>query len=304
MWARQSVFIALLLVLGLWGRPAAAQEERAEAESRRGNPRKQLTCESPGTWVRCAAPNGWRGARVVRQISNAACTRNVSWGFEKEYVWVSRGCRAVFDAGDEYANDGERVVCSSGGGRVTCPADTRFGVQLVRQLSDRECKQGRSWGTNNRAIWVDRGCRAEFRTGREERQVTCESPGTKVRCSSRLTERGVRLVRQLSHAACTRNVSWGWDRDAIWVDRGCRGIFEAGDPDASAGERVVCSSGGKFVRCRADARQGVELTQQLSKADCTPGETWGYERDYIWVDRGCRAEFKMGGGYRGMAPPR
>jgi hypothetical protein len=287
-----------------------ADARRQSDDERRGDPRRQVTCESPGGYVRCPAPNGWRGARMVRQLSNASCSRNVSWGYDKEYIWVTRGCRGVFDAGDEYANEGERVTCSSPGRRVTCPADTRKGVELVRQLSESRCERGETWGTRDNAIWVDRGCRAEFRVGRgggrpggEGRTVECESPGTRVKCRVDGTERGVRLVRQLSNAACTRNVSWGWDRDGIWVDRGCRGIFESGDPEASAGEQVVCSSGGKFVRCRADTRQGVELSRQLSDAACVAGETWGYERDYVWVDRGCRAEFRMAGGYRALPPP-
>src|SRR5688572_13997918 len=95
-----------------------ADARRQSDDERRGDPRRQVTCESPGGYVRCPAPNGWRGARMVRQLSNASCSRNVSWGYDKEYIWVTRGCRGVFDAGDEYANEGERVTCSSPGRRV------------------------------------------------------------------------------------------------------------------------------------------------------------------------------------------
>lgn len=50
--------------------------------------------------------------------------------------------------------------------------------------------------------------------------------------------------------------------------------------------------------CPADTRGGVRLVRQESKADCVPGRTWGYDRGGIWVARGCRARFALGGGYR------
>jgi hypothetical protein len=42
------------------------------------------------------------------------------------------------------------------------------------------------------------------------------------------TRGGVRLVKQLSREACVEGVSWGFDRDGIWVDQGCRAEFEVG----------------------------------------------------------------------------
>jgi Protein of unknown function (DUF3011) len=43
------------------------------------------------------------------------------------------------------------------------------------------------------------------------------------------TRGGVRLVKQLSREACVEGVSWGFDRDGIWVDQGCRAEFETGE---------------------------------------------------------------------------
>ena len=47
-----------------------------------------------------------------------------------------------------------------------CPADTRGGVQLVKQNSDSSCRQGKGWGYDRRGIWVNHGCRADFQVGR------------------------------------------------------------------------------------------------------------------------------------------
>src|SRR5258708_32700249 len=51
---------------------------------------------------------------------------------------------------------------SDDGRKQFCQADTRYGVTMVRQVSGAPCQQGRSWGYNDRGIWVDHGCRAEF----------------------------------------------------------------------------------------------------------------------------------------------
>jgi len=34
---------------------------------------------------------------------------------------------------------------------------------MVRQMSNSPCVRGQSWGNDNGGIWVDRGCRAQFR---------------------------------------------------------------------------------------------------------------------------------------------
>jgi hypothetical protein len=58
---------------------------------------------------------------------------------------------------------------------------------------------------------------------------------------------------------------------------------------------LICESmGGKPQFCPTDTRGGVRLSRQFSKSGCYEGETWGYDRYGIWVDRGCRAKFEIG----------
>ncbi len=64
-------------------------------------------------------------------------------------------------------NGAYTVSCSSDNGRRQyCQADVRGSVRMVRQFSRAACRQGESWGYDNRGIWVDRGCGAEFEVGR------------------------------------------------------------------------------------------------------------------------------------------
>jgi hypothetical protein len=62
---------------------------------------------------------------------------------------------------------GNRVSCSSqlGGGRVNCPADTSAGVVLLQSKGQAACLLGKTWGYEDRNIWVTDGCTAEFLAG-------------------------------------------------------------------------------------------------------------------------------------------
>jgi hypothetical protein len=151
-----------------------------------------ISCSSDdGKRHYCSAGGSGR-ARLVKQRSESACTEGYSWGSDRQGIWVDHGCRADFamEGGrgdwdrdrdrdhdrdhdrDSYRGDngyggGQMISCSSDDmHRHYCPADTRGGVQLVKQHSDSSCRQGRSWGYDRRGIWVDHGCRADFQVGR------------------------------------------------------------------------------------------------------------------------------------------
>ena len=54
------------------------------------------------------------------------------------------------------------ITCSSDNGqRRYCGADTRRGVQLIRQTRGSGCRQA-TWGYDAHGVWVDRGCQGEF----------------------------------------------------------------------------------------------------------------------------------------------
>jgi len=84
---------------------------------------------------------------------------------------VDHGCRAEFVAQPyerpEHPGGAggptQSLYCASDDGRRNfCPVDARGGVQLVKQRSGAACQQGYSWDFDERGIWVDHGCRADF----------------------------------------------------------------------------------------------------------------------------------------------
>lgn len=231
-------------------------------------------------------------------------------------------------------NDGSTVVCASENFRYTiCETNTRGGVRLRNQISRAECVEGRSWGFDRRGIWVDQGCAAEFEVGagggrppvdrpppgggwgggdQTGDTFVCESrDGRRRYCDVDLRGRGATVIRNISRTPCEEGNTWGIDRRGVWVDGGCRAEFRiiddgyGGRPPAGrppyGGEQPVGT-----VRCESkDFRRSdcplpggarrVELVRQTSRAACVEGDTWGWDRGRVWVDRGCAGEFA---GYR------
>lgn len=68
---------------------------------------------------------------------------------------------------------------------------------------------------------------------------------------------------------------------------------------ASQGEQLVpCrSDDGEKHYCEADTRYGARLFKQRSAAPCKENESWGYDEQGIWVDKGCGGDFSLGGGH-------
>ena len=285
-----------------------------------------VVCESTqGERAFCSADTS-QGVTLQRQLGDAPCTGN--WGSDENGIWVTNRCRGEFllgQAGDQGAtassvlstwidritggdstptpSSESVVVCESQDNkRVTCPVDTRGGVELQRQLSSASCTG--AWGYTPDGIWVDNGCRAEFKvypvqastpTPAPAQIVTCESQDNKRETCPVDTRGGVELQRQLSSASCTG--AWGYTPDGIWVDNGCRAEFrvylvQVSTPTPVPAQIVTCESqDNKRETCPVDTRGGVEFQRQLSSASCAGA--WGHTPDGIWVDNGCRAEFRV-----------
>jgi hypothetical protein len=136
---------------------------------------RQLTCASDDGRRHYCPVDTRNGVRLVNQRSGSPCNQGQTWGYDRSGVWVDRGCRADFIVGSNWGgggggyppppppNNGGTITCSSNDGRYNfCQTWTGRGVRLVNQRSGSPCVQGQTWGFNNKGIWVDRGCRADF----------------------------------------------------------------------------------------------------------------------------------------------
>ncbi|MFN3696718.1 MAG: DUF3011 domain-containing protein [Pseudobdellovibrio sp.] len=152
-----------------------------------GTYRSVVRCENHGpSPAVCGVGGRILEARIIRQLSNAACVIGANVRIDRSRIIVMDGCRADFEVlvsnnggyddgyqgghGGGYPNPHRPVrttivQCSSNlklfkscevGGQI-------IDVQLVDQRSNSPCELGRSWGYDHSRVWVDRGCRASFR---------------------------------------------------------------------------------------------------------------------------------------------
>ncbi len=159
-----------------------------------------------------------------------------------------------------------------------CGADTRGGVQLRRQLSEAECREGRSWGHDRGGIWVSRGCRAEFSTGYGGRPDYGRP------------QQHHRHDRDDDNDDATAAVAAG----IIALGVASALSDQEGRREQPAYRIIACESqGGDRHHCRLERGAEVRFHRQLSSAECVRGDTWDTDRRGVWVDYGCRAEFKI-----------
>jgi hypothetical protein len=298
-----------------------------------------LHAQGYGQTITCSSDNGRRnycnantrgGVQMTRQISGSACIQGQTWGWDNNRIWVDKGCRAEFVTGNGNGggwggggNNGQSITCSSDNGRRNyCNANTRGGVQMTRQISGSPCVQGQTWGWDNNRVWVDRGCRAEFVTGRGNgngggngggwggggnngQSFTCSSDDGRRNYCNANTRGGVQMTRQISGSPCVQGQTWGWDNNRVWVDRGCRAEFVTGRGNGSGGGWGGGNGSGAVFNCSSDDGKrnycaipnganpnSITMSRQISGSPCVQGQTWGVDGRGLWVDRGCRAEFR------------
>ena len=65
---------------------------------------------------------------------------------------------------------------------------------------------------------------------------------------------------------------------------------------ANAQQTVTCESNNGSRKYCGSANPGqVSMQRQISGAACVQGQSWGVDNQGLWVDKGCRAEFVVGG---------
>jgi Protein of unknown function (DUF3011)/Peptidase inhibitor family I36 len=134
-----------------------------------------IKCESNDGRRNYCGSYDYRQVQLERQISGSPCVSGRSWGVDDRGLWVDNGCRAYFTVRTRWHRDGyerhgddnngyqESIRCESNDGRRNYCGNYDYNrVRLDRQISDSPCVNGRSWGVDDRGLWVDNGCRALF----------------------------------------------------------------------------------------------------------------------------------------------
>lgn len=170
----------------------------------------------------------------------------------------------------------ETITCESrNGGYNTCPVNTAGGVTLSRQLSSQGCWEGDTWGYDRNRIWVNNGCRAQFRVG-DNHSSSGSSNGAAAAVAIGLI--GAAII------AANKNKDRN-DRDDYYPDNNWGGPRNTFECESRNNNFTYCNNG--------RVRGQVEVYRQLSKSRCVYGQSWGNDNGRVWVDNGCRAEFAV-----------
>ena len=105
--------------------------------------------------------------------------------------------------------------------------------------------------------------------------------------------------RNFSYEAIVNNRNRNRNGNVSGIRYDWRGGWSGnGGGDGGYGRQsIYCASDdGRRHTCPVNTGGGVRLVNQKSGSTCVQGRTWGFNRNSIWVDRGCRADFEVGRG--------
>ena len=203
------------------------------------------------------------GVTLLQDTGRVRCIRGYTWDYGEGEIWVAGGCAGTFALTsrapiawqeEQVPQGGYLISCEAAAGQmVYCAEMPQVIAELVRQTGDARCQEEKSWGVDALGLWVAKGCAADFLV--QQRTVTggdlvytrslveCSSVDGKRNFCHADARGGAELRTVLSHAPCKAGISWDANDGGVWVDHGCRGVFEVAGARETAGKPSV------FPRC-------------------------------------------------------
>jgi hypothetical protein len=170
-----------------------------------------------------------------------------------------------------------------------CRVSTAGGVTLRYQHSRFRCDQNDTWGYDRGGIWVANGCSATFRVGRDRDGGGDDAAAIGL---------GILALGILGAVASNDD-----DNRDDYPPPSSGGPYppgggyddddDYGDPYAGATIISCDSKKYKFRYCAVRVDEYAELIRQRSQNACRFNKTWGFDRNGVWVKKGCRADFAV-----------
>lgn len=167
---------------------------------------RTIRCESEHDAYQVCSVDTRGGVRLSQQLSSQGCWQNDTWGYDRNRIWVNRGCRAEFQIGGNSHSSGNDDAVAAAVvlgliGAVISSDDNDY-----RRDNRRDNRRNR-YGGNPRNV---------FRCESENNRFTyCRIP----------SGGHIEIYKQLSSSRCVYGRSWGSERNRIWVSHGCRAEF-------------------------------------------------------------------------------
>ncbi len=216
------------------------------------------------------------------------------------------------------------VRCESQSAAQTqCRIPASSQVTLARQISSTPCRERQNWGTGAGFIWVTAGCRADFtvttayQPSPQPVPPTGQTPATALQLRACQSEADRRLpnysFNDIRVVGGGRKVSTTYVRWSAGPESGMCSVaangrilqFTMNNPGNGSGgvgggnglpttSVVTCQSKSTDRQeCQVPQGAQVRLLRQVSQNPCRLNDTYGQGQGYVWVDKGCRAEFEV-----------
>lgn len=186
-----------------------------------------VRCESQGGAYRSCPVSTSGGVSLSRQLSREGCWQNDTWGYDRNRIWVTRGCRAEFRVGSHSnSSDGAKVAGALVLGAIVAGA-------IAENRDNHHNDHRNDWdndrynGSYNGSYDYGYGNNGYYGNGNSwGREFTCASKDNRTQwCGNVARREHVEVRRQLSNTPCSFGRTWGVDRGQVWVSQGCRAVF-------------------------------------------------------------------------------
>ena len=189
-----------------------------------------ITCESRKNSYQSCPVDASGGVRLSRQLSSQGCWQNDTWGFDRNRIWVDRGCRAEFQVGAQSSSSASKNDALAAAAVVGIAAAA---IIASNQHDDHHNKNNNK-NYDNLTIqprsYDDRyynSSRYGYNGygGDPRRTFSCESKNDRRNYCSIPVRGHVEVYKQRSSSPCKYGRSWGVSGDRVWVEDGCRAEF-------------------------------------------------------------------------------
>ncbi len=197
-----------------------------------------ITCESRNNSYQTCPVDGSSGVRLSRQLSSQGCWENDTWGYDRNRIWVDRGCRAEFQVGGQTSSSTNKNALAAaavvGLAAAAIIASNQHDDHRNKNNKNNNKNYDNRYNDNYDDRYDDNYRGGNYDTGRygyngyggdPRRTFSCESRnGRRTYCD--VPGRGhVEVYKQRSSKSCTYGRSWGVNGSSLWVDDGCRAEF-------------------------------------------------------------------------------
>jgi hypothetical protein len=181
-----------------------------------------VTCESRNNSYQTCPVDGSNGVRLSRQLSSQGCWEGDTWGYDRNRIWVDRGCRAEFQVGGQSSNPAGKNNALAAAAVVGLAAAA---VIASNQHDDHHNKHNNNYDRYDDRYHANTRYGYNGYGGDPRRTFNCESRDDRKKYCD-IPKRGhVEVYKQRSASPCTYGRSWGVDGNSVWVKNGCRAEF-------------------------------------------------------------------------------